>query len=289
MYELMSLKLKCPECGESLMDHEHQIDNEPGIKLRVTCNEKAGTIWLSSIYGSYNYAADIELLQDCIVSLNCPHCDEHLISTSQCLACGAPMIPLFLDIGGRVSICSRVGCKNHFVEFDDLSLAMKRLYQDYGYAGKGMKRPSWPEVRKEPEKRETDETAEILETGTFLQSYCPHCKKSLIEDDMLKVKITNGEEGVLMLSPYFNVFSSKSTIYLSEDKTVKDLKCIHCDTSLIVEDRVCETCKSPVAKINISARTKLIDFYICTRKGCKWHGLNEDDLYNIRLEDSLEW
>ena len=30
-------------------------------------------------------------------------------------------------------------------------------------------------------------------------------------------------------------------------------------------------------------------FYICSRKGCTWHGLNKNDLENIRLEDSLEW
>ena len=46
------------------------------------------------------------------------------------------MVPFHLDMGGKVSICSRNGCKNHFVEFDDLSVAMKRLYQEYGYDGK---------------------------------------------------------------------------------------------------------------------------------------------------------
>ena len=43
------------------------------------------------------------------------------------------------------------------------------------------------------------------------------------------------------------------------------------------------------AKINVSASSKLIDFYICTKKGCKWHGLSEEDLYSIKLEESDEW
>ena len=51
----------------------------------------------------------------------------------------------------------------------------------------------------------------------------------------------------------------------------------------------CPVCGSDVIKINVGARTKLIDFYICTKKGCRWHGLSEDDLFDIRLEDSLEW
>jgi hypothetical protein len=106
---------------------------------------------------------------------------------------------------------------------------------------------------------------------------------------MLKLRIENGESGILMLSPYLNVFTSKSTIVLPEEKTVSDLKCFHCNKTLIVEDKNCEKCGSPIAGIHVVARTKLINFYICTRKGCKWHGLNESDLYDIKLESSLEW
>ena len=152
-----------------------------------------------------------------------------------------------------------------------------------------MKRPDPKEAPAKPVPEKVDEAAEIIETGAFLHSYCPECKKSLIEDDMLKLKISNGEKGFLMLSPYLNVFTSKSTIFLSEDKVVKDVQCPHCNTSLITDNRTCGKCSSPVAKINVGARTKLIDFYICTKKGCKWHGLNEEDYIDIRLEDSLEW
>jgi uncharacterized OB-fold protein len=76
---------------------------------------------------------------------------------------------------------------------------------------------------------------------------------------------------------------------LPEDKIVGDLVCPHCDHTLIVPDKNCEKCGSPVARISVSARVKLIDFYICTKKGCRWHGLSENDLYEIRLEDSNEW
>ncbi|MEA3478867.1 MAG: hypothetical protein U9R60_11850 [Bacteroidota bacterium] len=285
MYDFISLSLKCPICNESLMDDEHMVDNQASIKLNIEIGAKKGIIRLSSIYGSFNHDTDVEMLKDEVAKFFCPHCETHITSENECLACGANMVPFYLHMGGKVTICSRNGCKNHVVEFEDLSVAMKRLYQEFGYDGKVRARqPIVP--HKEEEK---DEVTEIIESGTFLQTYCPHCSKSLIEDEMLKVKITNGEEGVLLLSPYLNVFSSKSTIFLPEDKVVKDLKCFHCDTSLLDTSKDCEKCGSPVAKISVSARTKLIDFYICTKKGCKWHGLNADDFYNIRLEDSLEW
>lgn len=288
MYELMSLRLKCPKCGRSLMDQEHPIDNVPGIHLMIECREQKGDIWLSSIYGSYNYKATIDLPRNEIAKFNCPECHEQITSKTECMTCGADMVPFYLDMGGKVSICSRSGCKNHFVEFEDLSIALRKFYQEYGYNGQLTQQPR--EIKPpDPEQLKKDEAKEIIETGTFLHTYCPYCRKSLIEGDMLKLKIRNGEEGFLILSPYLNVFSSKSTVFLPEDKIVEDLSCPHCDHTLILHDRTCEKCNSPVAKISVSARTKLIDFYICTRKGCKWHGLSENDLYEIRLENSLEW
>jgi hypothetical protein len=33
----------------------------------------------------------------------------------------------------------------------------------------------------------------------------------------------------------------------------------------------------------------MIDFFVCAKKGCTWHGLSKEDLDEIRLEDSMEW
>jgi len=286
MYELMSLRLKCVECGRTLMDPETLIDNEPSIRMDVECCDQRGTIWLSSIYGSYNFKSDIGLPKGMVVGFYCPECKQEISSAAECISCGAPMVPFHLDMGGKVSICSRAGCKNHFVEFEDLSIALRKFYHEYGF-------PSGEQLEHrhehEPQCLVADDKREIIESGTFLHSYCPHCRKSLIHDDLLRLRISSEEEGDLYLSPYLNVFSSKSTIFLPEDIIVSDLKCWHCDNSLIGHDRQCERCGSPVARISVTARTKLIDFYICTKKGCKWHGLKEEDLYDIRLEDSLEW
>ncbi len=285
MNEFLALSVKCPICNKSLMDSTMLVDNEPSIKVNVEIGGQKGTINLSAIYGSYNYNTNLNMPMDQVATFSCPHCLGIIKEDVKCFSCDAPMVPLYLDMGGKVSICSRSGCKQHKVEFDDLSVALNKLYQDYGLAGNHKhKRP--PGIKTDVEE---DDEMETIESGTFLQSYCPHCKKSLIEGDQLKLKIKNDAEGYLMLSPYLNIFTSESTIELPDDKTVEDLLCYHCETSLIKKEKKCESCGSPTARVNVGARTKLLDFYICTKKGCKWHGLNEDDLYDIRLEDSLEW
>lgn len=290
MYEFMSLKVKCPECGESLMDHDQLVDNESSIKLGIEISNVKGTINLSSIYGSYNYKSDIKMTQNEVTKFYCPHCAAQIVSDIICLTCKAPMIPLYLHMGGKVSICSRTGCTHHKVEFEDLSIALTKLYQEYGFGAEQSNLESeYRPHRKVIKEKIADEKKEIIESGTFLQSYCPQCKKSLIEDGMLKVKIINGSSGYLMLSPYLNVFSSKSTVFLPENKTIKNVSCPHCNETLISESKDCGKCGSPVAKIAVSARTKLLDFYLCTKKGCKWHGLSEEDFFDIRLDDSDEW
>jgi ssDNA-binding Zn-finger/Zn-ribbon topoisomerase 1 len=270
------------------MNPEKLIDHAPSIHLDVECMGQKGEIWLSSIYGSYDFTATIEIPKGEIAGFHCPHCHGQMISRTECTSCGSFMVPFYLDMGGKVNICSRSGCKNHFVEFEDLSVALRRFYHEYGYSGL-QSQPAGELQPIDPEEIKREETREIIETGTFLHTYCPHCRKSLIDGDMLKLKIRNDEEGILILSPYLNVFSSRSTVFLPEDRVVEELSCPHCDHSLIRRDRSCEKCGSPVAMIAVSARTKLIDFFICTKKGCRWHGLSENDLYEIRLESSMEW
>lgn len=287
MNDFLVLKVKCPICNKSLMDTTRLVDNEASIKLNVEIAGQKGSINLSSIYGSYNYNTSIDMPDDHLAIFSCPHCLGIIKDECKCLSCDAPMVPFYLDMGGKVSICSRSGCKRHKVEFDDLSVALNKLYQDYGLAGN--KKHDTPPPNLENGTGIVIEDKETIASGSFLQTYCPHCKKTLIEGDKLKLKIKDQETGYLMLSPYLNNFTSESTIELPDDKTVEDLLCFHCETSLIKKEKKCESCGSPAVRVNVGARTKLLDFYICTKNGCKWHGLNEDDLFNIRLEDSLEW
>lgn len=133
MFDSISLKVKCPICGESLMDKDDLIDNKPGIKLHLAVGNKKGIINLSSIYGSYNYICDIDIPDGELANFFCPHCKDQIVEETKCKLCDASLVPFHLDMGGKVSICSRSGCKNHFVEFEDLSLALKKFYQEYGF------------------------------------------------------------------------------------------------------------------------------------------------------------
>lgn len=289
----VSIEVKCPICGKSLMDSDHKVDNEPGIKMNAESNGKKGFLVLSSIYGSFNYISNIEFDKGEIVRFYCPHCSGNLMIDEICLSCDAPMVSLILEMGGKVSFCSRKGCQSHSIGFNDLSVALKRFYEEFGYTSKHHKAPEHIHLKKDKEvvKTHEEEKQEIIESGSFLMAYCPHCRKSLIENEMFKLKIVReGQEpGYILLSPYLNVFSSKSTIFLPEDQKVGEIRCFHCDKPLIVDNGKCERCGTEIARILVSARTKMIDFFICSKKGCTWHGLNKNDLENIRLEDSMEW
>jgi len=287
MYNFITINVNCPSCANSLMDKIHTVDNEPSIHLKIEAGSRRGNIRLSSIYGSFNFLSDINPEVNEVVKLSCPQCSALLESQEYCRICNAPMAYLNLNMGGRVSFCTRISCKNHSVEFEDLSTALTKLYSDFSLEAKTPNEHIYE--KKEHVRTEADEKSEIIETGTFLQSYCPYCKKSLIVDGMLKLKVKSEDSGYLMLSPYLNVFSSKSTIFLPEDKVLGDIQCPFCDHTLLLEVPKCEQCGSQIARIAISARTRLIDFYMCSKKGCRWHGLSKEDIDEIRLDDSLEW
>lgn len=290
MFNIISLKVKCPICAASLMDKDHPVDNEPGIKLNISIGDRKGHIWLSSIYESYNYEADIEIPQNEIATFHCPHCKQEITSEDECVACHAPLVPFHLEEGGKVAICSRAGCKKHSVAFEDLSTALGYFYDKYTYVHPENFNMS-PHHEEKKVDTESEEDKETIKTGSFLSSYCPHCKHSLIEDRMIKLKVENelGETGFMMLSPYLNIFTHKSTIKLPEQHQIKSIRCIHCDELLFVKDKHCPVCNSEIAKINVAAMTKMIDFYICSKKGCTWHGLSDDDIQSIVLEDSKDW
>ena len=134
MEKKVSLTVKCPRCGELLMDENHLINNRKAIRLRIkTADGNEGFIWLSSIYGDYNYTAEAAIPEGEVVEFHCPHCDENLARAIECEVCGAPIVSFSCSIGGKVSICSRNGCKNHYVVFENLDTAVRKFYSEYGY------------------------------------------------------------------------------------------------------------------------------------------------------------
>ena len=134
MHKKVSLAVKCPKCGKALMDESHLINNRKAIMLNITTTDgKKGKILLSSIYGDYNYTSENAIPEGDIVKFECPHCNADLARPLECEVCNAPIVSFTCSIGGKVSICSRNGCKNHYVVFVNLDTAVRKFYSVYGY------------------------------------------------------------------------------------------------------------------------------------------------------------
>lgn len=131
----VALSVKCPHCGHDFMDETHMVNNRPGVKLNIaTSDGNKGTIWLSSIYGDYNYSCNIHIPAGEVVEFFCPYCNANLRRRNiTCESCSAPIVSLLVDVGGRVNICSRNGCKNHYIIFEDLDTVIRKFYDEYGY------------------------------------------------------------------------------------------------------------------------------------------------------------
>lgn len=278
MYSYISLKVECPNCQKSLMDKKKLVDEMPSIKLIVSINNTKGTIRLSSFYGSYNYLSDIDITHDKEYTFSCPKCKTKIESDIKCNECSATLVPLNIIGGGVVKFCSRAGCKRHQVGFEDLTNIHSYFHEKLD---ENIIVASYTE-------EEAEEQKVLIRSGTFLRIYCPHCKNSTIEKGSAIFRIINenNETGYLMLSPYLNLFTNESTIFIPEAAVVKDIQCPNCKTSLLSKDKTCEDCESQAVEISVAALTKLIDFYFCSKKGCHWHSLDENDLKLVMLEDN---
>ncbi|MFB0525647.1 MAG: NADH-quinone oxidoreductase subunit NuoE [Phycisphaerae bacterium] len=113
---IFPIEVSCPHCNHSFKDETFTIDGYPCLKINVATDHQQGWIRLSCLYGSYNVSTEFEIPEGTVVNFICPHCNSEIHSTSDCSQCGAPMIPMLVDGGGIVRICSRRGCKNHMLD-----------------------------------------------------------------------------------------------------------------------------------------------------------------------------
>jgi len=134
--QMISLKVKCPLCHQSLMDYTHFLNAKPSIKLTIEAGGKHGVINLCSTYGCYEKSSNIELVKDEIARLICPHCNKPLPSSAVCEDCQAPILDFSIEKGGRVHVCSRIGCKKHAVSFEDIYTTLTSFYEEHYYGAK---------------------------------------------------------------------------------------------------------------------------------------------------------
>lgn len=118
---IFSVEVNCPRCNHSLMDPEHIIDGYPSIRITISFENKHGSLWLSSLYGSYTIESEHKIPMGTIIHNFCPHCHAELISASNCTECGAPMVPMAVSGGAMVQICSRRGCKTHMLDLNGVN------------------------------------------------------------------------------------------------------------------------------------------------------------------------
>ena len=119
-----------------------------------------------------------------------------------------------------------------------------------------------------------------LVSGTEVATFCPHCNRGLnLLDPKTKkmwfklIASLNGSRGDLLLSPRLDNFERMTDLDLEEGSVVKELQCPYCQHSLIEREGACEDCGSPIARLVISAQSKPITFFICSKVGCYWHGI----------------
>jgi len=113
---IFPINVSCPRCNHSLKDETFAIDGYPSIRVTISSDHKQGWLRLSCLYGSYNFVSEFDIPVGEAVSFLCPHCGVEFPSTSDCSVCTAPMVPMLVDAGGIVQICSRRGCKNHMLD-----------------------------------------------------------------------------------------------------------------------------------------------------------------------------
>ena len=108
--------VSCTHCNHSLKDGTFAIDGYPSIRVTISSDNKQGCLRLSCLYGSYNFVSEFDIASGEVANFLCPHCGVEFLSTSDCSVCTAPMVPMLVDGGGIVQICSRRGCKNHMLD-----------------------------------------------------------------------------------------------------------------------------------------------------------------------------
>lgn len=131
-----------------------------------------------------------------------------------------------------------------------------------------------------------------IKHDTYLNCWCPQCEKGLNEEGKAVFRIVNnrGEEGTSRVSPYLNILDRESTIQVADDEELADVRCPHCDVSLIEPDQVCiqDRCKMVKFHISVSDSQKLA-IILCVKRTCRWYSMSEEDNERLILRDSHEW
>ena len=131
-----------------------------------------------------------------------------------------------------------------------------------------------------------------IKHDTYLSCWCPHCAKGLNDGDkaVLEIVDNQGQVGPGVAAAYLNVLEQETSILFDEDEDLIDVRCPHCQASLLEERRVCKEdgCKLIGLHVSISDSKKL-KLISCIRRSCRWYEMSEEDNERLILRDSHEW
>lgn len=262
------LKCFCPHCRASL------IEGDDIVMTVVRGAGERGILALSAYLNVFESTSTIVVPEgEEVADLLCPHCAKSLKEEEKrCDACGSHIAGLLVRVGSEAfnfDICLRKKCFWHGIGGE----TRDRLILEVA----GFRRP--------------EDHMEMIRTGTRLQCYCPRCGGDMVRDDDLVVDILDpsGRLGSLRLSPYLNVFKNECSLFLPPGEVVDDMICPKCKASLWMDHKHCEVCGSKAARLHVKASVLDLDFYICMRDQCHWHGLSDNDRQRIILDESMEW
>ena len=127
---------------------------------------------------------------------------------------------------------------------------------------------------------------------TLLTCWCPHCEMGLNDGDKIVLEIENmqGQVGISRVAAYLNILDRESTIQVDDDEELADVRCLHCNASLIEPDRLCkeDQCKMVGIHVSVSNSIKL-KLSVCIRRSCRWYEMSDEDNERLILRDSHEW
>ena len=128
---MISISVKCPHCGKSLVSATKKLDKVPALEVNLTYAGKHAPLYLSSLYGSYMVEIALNVPSGKVAGFRCPHCKADLKILRKCEACGAQMVAFDLKEGGQVQFCSKRGCKKHLLEFQNPDNEVQAFYKSY--------------------------------------------------------------------------------------------------------------------------------------------------------------
>lgn len=110
---------------------------------------------------------------------------------------------------------------------------------------------------------------------------CPYCKESLMDNEhmidgkpSIKVSIQSGKKlGDLYLSSLYGSYEIISEIDFTEGE-IYIFSCPHCN-SVLTSKNLCEKCNAPIVAFEFIRGSRIL---ICSRRGCKKHSIEFEDL-----------